>query len=71
MAKINNYCRTANLHDLETGEELAHHEGGGADDIESDDDKAQLDRLDLSSGDYHGGGSRIENILKLHCTTEC
>ena len=55
------------LHDLEAGEELADHEGGGAEDIESDDDQAQLDRLDLSSGDYHGGGSRIENILMLYC----
>ena len=65
------YLHYINLHDLKAGEELADHEGGGADDIESDDDQAQLDRLDLSSGDYHGGGSRIENILKLHCTTEC
>ena len=60
MAKINNYCRTANLHDLETREELAHHEGGGADDVERDNDQGQLDSLYLSSGDDHGGGSKME-----------
>ena len=48
------------LHDLETGEKLANHEGGGADDVEGDDDQGELDSLDLSSGDYHGGGSRME-----------
>ena len=48
------------LHDLQTGEKLADHEGGGADDVEGDDDKGELDSLDLSSGDYHRGGSRME-----------
>ena len=48
------------LHDLETGEKLADHEGGGADDVEGDDDQGELDSLDLSSGDDHGGGSRME-----------
>ena len=48
------------LHDLEAGEELADHEGGGADDVEGDDDQSQLDSLDLSSGDDHGGGSKMQ-----------
>ena len=60
-----------NLHYFETGEELADYEGGGADNVERDDDQAQLNSLDLSSGDYHGGGSRMENIYMVHCTTEC
>ena len=60
-----------NLHNVETGEELADNEGGGADNVERDDDQAQLNSLDLSSGDDNGGGSRVENISMVHCTTEC
>ena len=60
-----------NLHYFETGKELADHEGGGAEYVERNDDQAQLDSLDLSSGDYHGGGSRISNISMVHCTTKC
>ena len=61
MAKRRKWTTGKNfLHDLEAGEELADNKGGGADDVECDDDQGQLDSLDLSSGDDHGGGSKMQ-----------
>ena len=50
----------ANLHNLEAGEKLADHKGGGADNVERDDHEGQLDSLDLGPGYDHRGGSEQE-----------
>ena len=69
MGKINNYniqyiyvkkLTFASLHNLEAGEKLADHKGGGADNVERDDDEGQLDSLYLGPGYNHRGGSEQE-----------
>ena len=63
--KINNFSKTfANLHNLEAGEKLADHKGGGADNVERDNDQGQLDSLDLGPGYNHRGGSEQERYYQ-------